>query len=570
MIDRRKILAGAGLLATGVAFGGCAGRVAASGSAPLASTRHGRVRGFDRDGVHIFKGVRYGADTGRTGRFKLPRQPNPWDDVADARLEGPACFQRHPDMPKSEPQLAYSEDCLKLNVWTPALRDGAKRPVMVWLHGGGLWFGSAGGDYRDWAIPNNGKPGASLLTDLEGPWHEGANLARNQDVVVVAPNHRIGCLAYTFLEGVDPAFEGSGNAGFFDLIQALEWVRDNIEEFGGDPDNVTIFGQSGGGQKVSILMAMPRAKGLFHKAICMSGPNPATVGRTYATDLARRVLAKLGIAESQVAAIQQVPIDHLMRAYFAAVGEVAGAPVWGMVEGISPVAGGFGLPEQPFWYGAPEYSRDVPLLIGSTSHEMTAHELVDIDPTLAEMDWDRALREATKLFGNDAKDILAQFRQAHPAEGAWEVYSRAHAHYPTRIFSLMIADHKSAQAAAPVWVYRVDWQTPVMDGKLFAPHAIDNAFVLDNAQADAGYNGGGTAPQRMANLMSAAWASFSRTGSPQTTDLPNWPAYSERKGATMMFELSPRLVMYPDPIERTAVQAFLPNCQPAGLEPPVG
>lgn len=564
-IERRTVL-GLGALAGAATLLGRA-NAAPQAESSIARTRYGSVRGRRLDGVHVFKGIRYGADTGGTNRFMPPQPPRPWKGVVPAIEEGPQCFQIDHSRPNTRVELPESEDCLRLNVWTPGLRDGRKRPVMVWLHGGGLWRGSVAGYYEDW--PGEGKRGrsdSSALANNESPGQEGRNLARNHDVVVVAPNHRLGVLAYTFLEDLDPSFHGSGNAGFLDQIAALKWVRDNIEEFGGDPGNVTIFGLSGGGQKVSLLLAMPPAKGLFHKAILMSGPAPTTVTAPYAKEMTKRLLATLGINPGDPRRLQALPPEKIMQGYFEATRIVGSNKVWGLIEGFGPVVDGHILPTQPFWDGAPSVSRDVPLIVGSTRTELTA-ALLDIDPKRAAINWAEAARLLRPSFADKTDGILEAFRAHHPDASPWEVYSLVLAHWPTRAFTLKIADEKAKAGGAPVRVYRTDWRTPVHGGAFMSPHAIDSAFAMDNAAIDHQSNGGGADALAMGRLVSAAWTSFARTGVPTAPGMPHWPVYDPLRRATMILDLPPHVVDDPDASDRATIQAYMRGYRPEGRDP---
>jgi len=533
-MNRRSLIRGMGCAGAALAWSRTLTAAAPTSAPSIAATRYGKVRGLNIGGIHVFKGVRYGASTGGTNRFRPPLPPAPWNGVEDALTEGPQCFQNDPlgRLRSDFVALDESEDCLKLNVWTPGLKDGKKRPVMVWLHGGGLWRGS-----------------------VAGAWQSGEHLSRRGDVVMVSPNHRLHVLAYNYLEGLgDANFTGSGNAGMLDLILALQWVRDNIEEFGGDPANVTIFGQSGGGQKVSLLMTLPAGKGLFHRAIIQSGPAPITIEPDYAMALTHQLLAKLGLDAGSARRIQEVPPQTLMRAYYEMFHASGGFGVLGIIQGFSPVVDGSVLPHQPFWNGASRISKDVPLLIGSTRTEMTEYTLQG-DPKAYLLDWAGIEQKLAALFKDDASAILAEFRANHPRAQPWEVYSLILSDWPTRIFSIKIAEEQSRLRAAPVHMYRMDWRTPVHDGLLMSPHAVDIAFVLDTVEANVESNGGGPEPRLMVNQMSEVWLAFARSGNPQIDSLPQWPAYDEHRRATMLFNLQSLVAFDPDAGDRKILQA---------------
>ncbi|TDD87063.1 hypothetical protein E1202_17265 [Saccharopolyspora karakumensis] len=313
----------------------------------VVETSVGRVRGLLREGYAEFKGIHYGEPTGGTNRFLPPKPPRPWTGVRDALQIGPQSPQVNPDLPAWLDSSEESEDCLVLNVWAPDhARADSALPVMVWLHGGGFVFGSAG-----------------------APMFDGGNMARDGDVVVVGVNHRLNVFGYTYLgDGVDERFALSGNVGHLDLVAALQWVRDNISAFGGDPDNVTIFGQSGGGGKVAALMAMEQAQGLFHKAINMSG----SILRFHTPDDAAAVTARLykelDVREGDVESLQKVPTKTLSQ-FMAVLGDrfVAGEPHPLLKYG--PVVDGHVLAEQSWWDGAPALGRNIPMVIGSVLDE---------------------------------------------------------------------------------------------------------------------------------------------------------------------------------------------------------
>lgn len=501
---------------------GTAATASLARQASLARTRHGPVAGRFTGGAHEFLGVRYGASTSGSARFMPPRPPQSWSRPLEALAYGPASPQSDPDSTATGPREAESEDCLTLNVWTPGIRDGGKRPVMVWLHGGGLWRLSAAGRSQ-----------------------AGGRLAANGDVVMVSPNHRLGVLGYAYLQDFDPMFTGSASAGMLDIVQALQWVRDNIEEFGGDPGNVTIFGQSGGGQKVSLLMAMPAAQGLFHKAIIQSGPAPLALEKHYGRDLAERLLHLLGISETRARDIQAVPLSAIMKAYYQIFRDIGGFGVMGVIQDFAPVIDGDTLPQHPFWNGASPLSRNIPLMIGSTRTEMTEYTLAG-DPEAWKRDFAGITEHLRCIFGADTQGIVDQYRAAHPDAGAWEVDQLIRSDWPTRLFSQRIADEQARLGGAPVWMYRMDWKTKASNGLLMSPHAIDIPFVLDTVGTEPIHPGQEGEQRQMLRQMNAAWLSFARDGHPHSDAFPKWTSYDADRRPTMIFDLRSRMVDDPD------------------------
>ena len=494
---------------------------------PIATTNAGQVRGFVEDGILGFKGIRYGADTATT-RFAAPRRPEPWSGVADALDYGASTPQAvggdggglfkswRPDPPQP-----MSEDCLFLNVWTPALRDGARRPVMVWLHGGGFATGS----------------GSSNA-------HDGVRLARRGDVVVVSINHRLNTFGHLYLGEFGPRFADSGNAGVLDMILALEWVRDNIAEFGGDPGNVLIFGESGGGCKVSVLMAMDAAKGLFHRGVVQSGPliqvTPAeTAGKAAAT-----VVEKLGLTADTIDQILALPTKDIQRAVRAATAEgVAGI-------GGGPVLDGSNIKQHPFHPGAAPQGASVPMMIGVNRTESSLLTGA-ARPDLFDLTWDtlpEALGKA--LPGYDAGAILADYRRMHPNFSPTNVYFTITSDRTFLRTSVVQADRKADQGGAPVFFYLLDWDTPVDGGKWLCPHALDIGFVFDNVAKSESMSGIGPDQQKLADIMSESWLAFARTGDPNNALIPRWPAYDSKRRPTMIFDLEPRVVEDPRAPER--------------------
>ena len=525
----------AALLALGCQPGtATAGDVGSGEDRLVAATRYGPVRGYEEEGVLVFKGVRYGADTATT-RFAPPAPPAPWTEVRDALAYGNSAPQAQRsnislfESWRTDPAPANSEDCLFLNVWTPALRDGARRPVMVWFHGGGFTTGSGSSNAYD-----------------------GVRLARRGDVVVVTVNHRLNLFGYTYLDELGEQFAGSGNAGLLDLVASLEWVRDNVAEFGGDPENVLIFGESGGGWKVSTLMAMDAAEGLFHRAVAQSGPGLTVMDPEPAAEATRALLEELGLDESTVDQIRDLPAERLQEAA-AAIAE-AGGPV----PGSRPVVDGIHLLRHPFTPDAPDQSKDVPLLIGSTRTEMSLLAGAR-RPELFELTWETlpgALEQA--IPGVDASAVIEGYRALHPELDAPALYFEATTDNSTFVRgSFELADRKAAQGGAPVYQYHLSWATPVDGGKWGAPHALDIGMVFDNVAKSVSMSGKGEEQQKIADMMSEAWLAFARSGDPNHPGLPTWSPYDAERRATMVFDVEPALVDDPRRRELDLIDAAL-------------
>jgi para-nitrobenzyl esterase len=523
-LERRSFLKGLSLLAAGgpasfavASRAEAAQRPASATSEVIVETTTGKIRGMSLDGIRTFKGVPYGAATAGASRFMPPKRPQPWSGVRDALALGPQCPQL-PGFKTPELQLMQnlaggpsSEDCLVLNVWTPGT-DNAKRPVMFWLHGGGFQFGSGG-----------------------QPFFDGANLARRGDVVLITINHRLGCLGYLHLGDVGgPEYAKSGNVGMLDAVAALEWVRDNIERFGGDPRNVMIFGESGGGSKVSVLLGMPAAQGLFHRAAIESGPALTATSRDSANRTAAAFLGQLGLDKTKLDRLRTIPVGRLIEAQSLTRG------------GFGPVHDGDVIPQNMFDPVATSISADVPLVIGSNKDEGTF--LLQSDQELFTLN-EAGLRTRVKNFagGSDeaADRILDIYRRTYPQSSPTDRWVQIYTDRQMRLRSITLAERKAALRKAPVYMYFFAWNTVGFGGKYKTMHMAEIPFVFDNIEAADMMTHELPEAKALAAKVSEAWIAFARTGQPASSGLPAWPAYSAEHRATMVLDNQPNVAVDP-------------------------
>lgn len=543
--SRRTVLA-AGI--AGTASFALQGAVEATDTAvatPPVNTTSGAVRGLRQGGVSRFFGIRYGEDT-RLRRFQPPRAPQPWSGVRNCNSLGakaPQGIITIPgvmSMPKpgarglpvmmavagvTNANVPEGEDCLFLNVLTPEASHSRKRPVMVWLHGGGFAMGS-GFD----------------------PMADGSLLARNGDVVYVSLNHRLNAMGFLYLASMHSDFLDSGASGMLDIVLALEWVRDNIEAFGGDPHNVTIFGQSGGGAKVGTLLGMSPAKGLFHKAIEMSGPIVRLATPESATRIAEQTLATLNVAKSDVHKLQTMDYKAVIRA--ASAVKPATTDEAGMIaRGLAPVVDGRSIPAHPFDPVATELSRHIPLMIGSAKDEATL--FMAGDPELGQMSKEIALQRFTSAMGERGAAAMTVYQAAYPDDDPSYWVSSMMTDRMFRSDSIIEADRKSDQKAAPVFAYRIDWEPRVIDRLLRSPHGTE-VPLLFGTKLPRSFVGEGPDVDKLSHQLMTAWLNFARKGDPSQRGLP-WPKYERRKRLNMIFDVPCRVVSDPDPVARNPV-----------------
>lgn len=478
---------------------------------PVVETTQGRLRGFQLDDLYVFFGVPY-ADA---GRFQAPRPVEPWEGVRDATSYGYVCPLMTEEAPNKELLVPHrywlmNERCLNLNLWTPSLDPNAKKPVMVWLHGGAFSAGSA----------------------IEHVAYEGDHLASYGDVVVISVNHRLNVLGYLDLSAYGEKYANSANAGTADLVAALQWVHDNVARFGGDPDNVTIFGQSGGGEKVTMLMNTPAADGLFHKGIIQSGVTPLNAGgnpqntgnKTDGRPLVRAMLDYLGLSEAEVERLETLPYARLTEAYMAVVKDVFDA---GHYIGNWPAPNEWWVGE-PRTVGFTEHAKTIPILIGSVMGEFCFEPGVQNKYELSE---DEILPMIKEKYGEHAEKLVTLFRKAYPGKNLSDLlYLDTFFRAPTREY----IRRRVADGCAPTYAYRLTYDFPIDGGKV-AWHCSEIPFAFHNTDRAALYNVAGET-DRLEEQICGAFVHFARYGTPGVASLPDWPPCAEGDEATMIWD----------------------------------
>jgi para-nitrobenzyl esterase len=494
--------------------------IEAGANIAVTNTESGKVRGYTHNGIYTYKGIPYA----QAERFMPPAKVKPWADVRSSLSYGPVCPLTDPTTSvQDEPEFFFhhdwgytSEACLVLNVWTPSINDGKKRPVMLWIHGGGFTAGSS----------------------QELPSYDGENLSKKGDVVVVSINHRLNIIGYLDLSAYGDKYKSSANISILDMKSSLEWVKANIANFGGDPNNVTIFGQSGGGAKVNTLMAMPSAKGLFHKAINESGSfRMAMLEKSETQSIAAEVLNLLGLKAEQVDTLQKISYARLSAAGKKALEIVAGKmkaegkPIMGFGLSWGPSHDGDVLPYQLFSKEAFELSKNIPLLIGTTKNEFVGSAFSGMSNATTEQVTDGL----KKRYTDKTDAFIAAVKKAYPLDTR-----------PTDLMDIDVsfrpgavvqANEKSAVAGgAPVYMYLFSWQSPAIGGKYKAMHCMEVPFVFSNIARCEEMTGGTKEAYALSDKMSQAWINFARIGNPNHKGLPNWTPYTAQNTATMWFD----------------------------------
>jgi len=473
----------------------------------IVATRTGKVEGIERDGVHVFRGIPYAAPPVGARRWQAPQREEAWAGTRDATTFSQQSAQTEFAMTKmmGESQPPNGEDSLYLNVWTPGC-DDARRPVMVWIHGGAFVWGAG-----------------------DTPWYDGTKFAVHGDVVVVTINYRLGPFGFLHLADLfDGGFAGSGNAGILDQVAALDWVRDCIASFGGDPDRVTIFGESAGAASVSTLLGTPSARGLFTGAIPQSGAASWMSTRERATGIAARVIENLGIRAGDTEALLAVPTEAVLGALPSFQEDGVGALPF------QPVVDGTVLPQAPLAAIAAGSAAGVRVLTGTNLTEMTLFTVAD--PAVYQLDFDAVRRRLQGPVGPHADAIFESYRARRPNATPQELWQELATDGVFRIPAIRLLEAQHAHAA--VWSYLFTFESPAFGGILRSTHALEIPFVFDNLSRGGAEMLTGNGPERqgIADAMHRAWIAFARNGDPSHPGLPEWPPYDLARRATMRFD----------------------------------
>ena len=546
-MNRRNFLKNAGVgTATSISLGGLGTVLTSCNSSPdsncsdsdeqtlfigdniaVANTQYGKIRGYISNGIYTFLGVPYGADTSGKNRFMPPQAPEPWSDIRPAVFWGDTAPQ---NMDNRWPNrygtfvdhwnfFDVTENCLMVNVWTPSITDDKKRPVLVWMHGGGFTSGSG----------------------IEQDGYHGESLSKYGDIVICTLNHRLGPIGFTDLSGIDgEKYKHSGNVGVLDLVAALKWVNNNISNFGGDPGNVTIMGQSGGGAKVCNITAMPAAKGLIHKVVPLSGNVTEAADQERSRKLGSYVLKEAGLKESEVDKLQDIPWKEYLTIANRASAKFAqeNPPPTGARVGFSPVADGVNLPKGKF-FSSQFGGSDIPMMLSSTFHEWNPNR---DDASLEQITLEEVEEKLQDRYGNKASSIVAAYAKDFPNVRPVELWAMI---LSSRLGVMNTAKDKLTQSS-PVYVAWYGWQPPLFDNRIRAFHCVDICFWFLNTDKMITHTGGGSRPRKLSYKMADALLAFMHTGNPNTTSLPDWPKFTEAEGATMILNDHCEVQHHPD------------------------
>lgn len=494
------------LIAAGLLFTGCSQSDSVKNQDLVIETTYGKISGYKEDSITVFKGIPYA----KAERFMPPQNPDSWEGVRECVKWGPVAKQIVAWINDSS---MNEKELFNLNVWTPGT-DGKKRPVMVWLHGGGFHVGSS-----------------------SDPMTDGKALAEQGDVVIVSVNHRLNILGFLDLSGADPKYALSANAGILDVVKALEWTKTNIEKFGGDPGNVTIFGESGGGGKVGTLMCMPSAKGLFHKAIIQSGTLINVMTKEKSQALGLRVLEKLGITSNDVAQLDTISYSRLVKAGNDAINEINGPrkPGSPTMFGFAPSADGEILLQQPFSPGFASISDNIPLMMGTTLNELIRVAYGEKDLTLKQ-----AKERLSTLYKKRTDQFVSLYEKAYPGFTPQDLLSVDTIFRP---FTIRTLDARASETSTPVYAYFLAWKSPVDSASRGSFHGLDVPLAFNNISKRSDWTGTTEESYAVADRMSSAWLNFARTGNPNVEGkLPEWKPYTAEEGTTMYFDSDSRIV----------------------------
>ena len=474
---------------------------------PVVTTTSGTISGSVNEGIYAFKGIPYA----RAERFMPPQEPDAWEGVLECNDFGPVAKQVVPWYPDS---VQHEKELFSANVWTQGIKDGKKRPVMLWLHGGGFHVGAS-----------------------NDPMTYGEALAKKGDVVFVSINHRLNILGFLDLSACGEKYAQSANVGMLDIVKALEWIQKNIEKFGGNPSDVTIVGESGGGGKVGTLMCMPAAKGLFHKAIIQSGTLLNTMNKEKSQQLGLAVLEKLGLTPGEVEKLDTIPYQDLVKAGNDAIAEISGPrkPGSPTMFGFAPSADGVTLLQQPFSPGFADISNDIPLMMGTTLNELVRTAYGEKDLTM-----EQARERLAKEYGDSTDQYIALFAEAYPDYTPQDLLSIDKVFRP---YTIRTADARALESSAPVYVYFLAWKSGVDDASKGSFHGLDIPLAFNTVDLRSDWTGNTGEAWEMAGKMSSAWINFIKTGNPNVEGvLPEWEPYTAQNGATMYFDKECRIV----------------------------